>query len=66
MQRRVYVYVAVLGSVVAVLVFGVDSAVGAAALAWHVGLLRKDRATLAAGARLVTALEGRSDITVRS
>jgi hypothetical protein len=76
LQRRVYLYLVVLGSVAAVLVFGsaflfnllkallafsfdlevvhdmwhfaVDSAVGAAALAWHFRLVRADRTALAA------------------
>ncbi|HKY52244.1 MAG TPA: DUF5671 domain-containing protein [Candidatus Limnocylindria bacterium] len=76
LQRRVYLYLAILGSVAAVLVFGsaflfnllkgvlalrfdlatvhdlwhfgVDSAVGAVALAWHFRLVRADRAALAA------------------
>jgi hypothetical protein len=76
LQRRVYLYLAVFGSVAAVLVFGsaflfnllkgilalqfdlplahdlwhfgVDTAVGVAALAWHFRLVRADRAALAA------------------
>ncbi|HEY6203310.1 MAG TPA: DUF5671 domain-containing protein [Candidatus Limnocylindria bacterium] len=76
LQRRVYLYLAILGSVAAVLVFGsallfnllkgvlafhfdlalwhdlwhfgVDTAVGAVALAWHFRLVRADRAALAA------------------
>jgi len=76
LQRRVYLYLAVFGSVAAVLVFGsallfnllkgllalrfelalwhdlwhfgVDTAVGAIALAWHFRLVRADRAALAA------------------
>ncbi|MGH2490557.1 MAG: DUF5671 domain-containing protein [Candidatus Limnocylindria bacterium] len=75
LQRRVYLYLAILGSVAAVLVFGsatlfnllkgllafrfdlalvhdlwhfgVDTAVGAVALAWHFRLVRADRAALA-------------------
>ena len=115
LQRRVYLYLAILGSVGAVLVFGsallfnllkgllafrfdlalwhdlwhfsVDTAVGAVALAWHFRLVRADRAALAAAgleetyhvtllvkaadraaaqARVTAALEGQSDITVRS
>ncbi|MEX2047192.1 MAG: DUF5671 domain-containing protein [Chloroflexota bacterium] len=76
LQRRVYLYLAIFGSVAAVLVFGsallfnllkgllafrfdlalwhdlwhfgVDTAVGALALAWHFRLVRADRAALAA------------------
>lgn len=76
LQRRVYLYLAILGSVAAVLVFGsatlfnllkgllalqfdlalvhdlwhfgVDTAVGAVALAWHYRLIRADRAALTA------------------
>jgi len=115
LQRRVYLYLAILGSVGAMLVFGsaflfnllkallafsldvavvhdmwhfaVDSAVGAVALAWHYRLVRADRAALAASgledtyhvtllvkaadraaaqARVAKALEGQTDITVRT
>ena len=114
LQRRVYLYLAILGSVAAVLVFGsallfnllkgvlafsfdlalwhdlwhfsVDTAVGAVALAWHFRLVRADRAALAAAgleetyhvtllvkaadraaaqARVVAAVQGQPDITVR-
>ena len=114
LQRRAYLYLAILGSVAAVLVFGsallfnllkgvlafhfdlalwhdlwhfsVDTAVGAVALAWHFRLVRADRAALAAAgleetyhvtllvkaadraaaqARVVAAVQGQPDITVR-
>ncbi len=115
LQRRVYLYLTILGGLGAVLVFGsallfnllkgvlafrfelalwhdlwhfgVDSAVAAVALAWHFRLVRADRASLAAAgledtyhvtllvraadreaarARVAAALEGQSDIVLRT